>query len=145
MQKAAKLNFIENTLTLFEKYQSLIRFIIVGCVNTGVDFFVFSALHSFAGVDKLLCQIAGYSMGIINSFIMNKLWTFESTKPSINTTNQIIRFIAINLASLGISLLGLNYFTKYYGLSIYTAKVIVTLMSQAINYMGYKFLVFANR
>jgi putative flippase GtrA len=62
MQKTAKLNIImtEYACILFDKYKHIMRFAIVGFINTGVDFLVFTALHSVVGLDKLLCQIAGY-------------------------------------------------------------------------------------
>lgn len=147
MQKTAKISIYLNEyiIKLLDTHKNLIRFVIVGFINTGVDFLVFTALHSFAGLDKLLCQIAGYGMGIMNSFIMNKLWTFESSKPSIGTVNQILRFAAINMASLGITLAGLYYLNDIAGFNVYASKVLVTLIAQALNYSGYKLLVFAGK
>jgi putative flippase GtrA len=144
MQKTAKLNIImtEYACSLFDKYKHIMRFAIVGFINTGVDFLVFTAMHNVAGLDKMFCQVAGYGMGIANSFIMNKLWTFESSKPSIGTINQIVRFIAINLFSLGITLYGLHYLNDILGINIYISKVLVTMIAQVINYLGYKLLVF---
>jgi putative flippase GtrA len=144
MQKAEKLNLFGNVAALYLKHSSLIRFAIVGCINTGVDFFTFFVLFSYAGADKMYCQAAGYTMGIINSFLMNKLWTFDSRKSPIGTGKQMLRFLGVNLASLGISLLGLNYFSRYYGLNLYTSKIIITIIAQIINYLGYKKLVFTS-
>jgi len=126
----------------YEKYKSLIRFIIVGCINTGVDFVTFSAAHGFLGLDKLICQVAGYGMGTINSFVLNKLWTFENRNSRFDTVNQIVRFVVVNLCSLGISLFGLRLINENYGANIYVSKLIVTGMAQAVNYMGYKLWVF---
>lgn len=147
MQKTAKLNIImtEYACNLFDRYKHIMRFAIVGFINTGVDFLVFTALHSAAGLDKMFCQIAGYGMGVANSFIMNKLWTFESSRPSIGTLNQIARFVAINILSLTVTLYGLYYLNDILSFNIYFSKVLVTLIAQIINYLGYKLLVFAGK
>jgi hypothetical protein len=84
-------------------------------------------------------------MGIANSFVMNKLWSFESSKPSIGTLNQICRFVGINILSLGVTLYGLHYLNDILNFNIYVSKVFVTLIAQVINYLGYKLLVFAGK
>lgn len=142
LQKAIKYNLSDSTTRLYEKYKSIIRFIIVGCVNTGVDFLAFTLVHSFWGLNKLFCQTAGYSMGIINSFILNKLWTFENRDSKFSTFNQAVCFIIVNMVSLGVSLLGLKLISEVYGVNVYVAKLMVTAIVQAVNYTGYKLLVF---
>jgi putative flippase GtrA len=145
MQKDEKFYLNEGIYGVYSRFKSLIRFAIVGIINTGVDFSVFAILHSLFGIDKLVCQIAGYSMGIINSFILNKLWTFENTNSKFGTVNQIVRFICINIISLSVSLIGLQVLNAHYGLNIYISKILVTVIAQAVNYFGYKLLVFINR
>lgn len=126
----------------YEKYKSLPRFAIVGCINTGVDFAVFFLLN-YLGVNYLICQVAGYSLGLINSFVMNKLWSFESKMSGISTLNQFIKFAGINLLSLGASLIGLKLLNGYQSINVYYSKVLVTIfLTQFINYFGYKLWVF---
>ncbi|MGD0153517.1 MAG: GtrA family protein [Thermacetogeniaceae bacterium] len=120
----------------------MVRFVIVGCINTGIDFLVFSALHIFFGFDQYSCQVAGYSAGIINSFVMNKLWTFDRPKSNLNTAVQFIEFVGVNLVSLGVSLVGLNLLGAQANLNIYLSKMIVTVFVQLLNYTAYKQVVF---
>jgi putative flippase GtrA len=54
----------------------------------------------------------------------------------------MIRFIAINALSLGISLAGLKLLNENYGLNIYISKLVVTIAAQLVNYAGYKLWVF---
>lgn len=124
------------------KYKSLFYFAIIGCINTGVDFMTFTLLYSFLGFDKFACQIGGYGMGIINSFIMNKIWTFKASRSKTNTMTQFVKFVGINILSLGISLVGLNLLNDRLDVSIYAAKVIVTVFLQIFNYVAYKGVVF---
>lgn len=145
MQKEQRFYLTEGIYGIYEKFKSLIRFGIVGVVNTLVDFSVFAMFHSLFGVDKLICQVVGYSAGIINSFILNKLWTFENNNSKFNTLNQMIRFAGINIVSLAVSLMGLKVISDQYGLNTYVSKIIVTILAQAINYFGYKLLVFKSK
>ncbi len=124
-----------------EKYKSFLRFVIVGGINTGVDFLVFTLLN-LLGVNYLLCQLAGYGAGILNSFILNKLWTFEASRSKFNTSLQFLKFAGTNLVTLGISMLGLRFLNGSLHMDLLAAKAIVTLFIQALNYMAYKHFVF---
>jgi len=130
---------------LYEKYKSIIKFGIVGCINTGVDFITFTLLLSMFGIDKLVCQVGGYSMGIINSFVLNKLWTFNDKKEKTNTVAQFIKFVVTNMISLGISLVGLNVLSNKLYINVYVSKIIVTLFLQVFNYVVYKMFIFKGK
>jgi len=130
---------------LYEKYKSIIKFGIVGCINTGVDFITFTLLLSMFGIDKLACQVGGYSMGIINSFVLNKLWTFNDKKERTNTAAQFVKFVVTNMISLGISLVGLNILSNKLYINVYVSKIIVTLFLQVFNYVVYKMFIFKGK
>ncbi|MCR4436886.1 MAG: GtrA family protein [Clostridiales bacterium] len=145
MYKAVKAGPYGSILSLYEKYRSVFRFLLVGCLNTGVDFLTFTALHGLFGLDKLICQAAGYGAGIANSFILNKLWTFGNRKSGLSTAGQMVRFVAVNAVSLGVSLLGIQCLSGNLGVNLYISKVLVTGLIQAVNYTGYKLWVFDRR
>ncbi|MCD2348305.1 GtrA family protein [Clostridium guangxiense] len=130
---------------LYKKYKSIIKFGIVGCINTGVDFFTFTLLLSIFGIDKLVCQVGGYSMGVINSFVLNKLWTFNDKKEKVNPIVQFAKFVITNIISLGISLVGLNILSNKFYINVYVSKVIVTLFLQVFNYVVYKLFIFKGK
>lgn len=142
MQKAIKLGLPGVFLNFLYKFKSIFRFLVVGCLNTAVDFLSFTLLYSLFGMDKLICQAAGYGMGTANSFVLNKLWTFENKSSRPVIAGQIVRFAAVNAISLGISLLALKFFSEYCGLNVYLSKILATCASQGVNYSGYKLWVF---
>jgi Predicted membrane protein len=121
---------------------SLSRFAAVGLANTMIDFSVFSIMRAVFDVNYLWCQVAGYTAGIINSFVFNKVWTFESRTSQIHTFMQLVKFLLVNLASLGATVIGLKLLSQNGQVNVYIAKVIVTFAAQAINYSGYRFWVF---
>lgn len=58
----------------------LLRYGIVGLMNTLLTLVVIYVLKSFAGVDPWTSNACGYVAGFINSFVWNKLWVFRSHK-----------------------------------------------------------------
>ena len=130
--------------TIRLRSNSFVRFAIVGCSNTILDFTVFTILREMFGVYYLWCQAAGYTFGTLNSFFLNKKWTFESKTSSFQTSMQFGKFIFVNLVSLGVSLIGLRLLSGHWHINVYIAKVAVTAISQLVNYSSYRFWVFGN-
>lgn len=114
------------------------RFCLVGAVNTGVDFMVF-ALLSNLGVLLLPAQVVSYTCGILNSFLLNRKWTFSSRRRS---TGQLLRFLLLNLFTLSITYGLLVYFTDQFGWSVLVSKLLATAASLVINFTGSRLLVF---
>lgn len=125
--------------------QSYWRFAVVGFSNTAVDFSVFTILKAIFHMNFFICQVVAFSAGIINSFILNKKWTFESQTARLETSVQLCKFVLVNIMSLSISLLGLKLLNGNLSVNIYWAKVAVTVITQAINYSGYRWWVFSGR
>lgn len=114
-----------------------IKFNIVGLFNTAIDFGVFILLHSL-GVYFLIAQIISYSCGTLNSFIMNKYWTFSKTESA--GLSEIVKFLLVNIISLNTSLLMLYLFRFYF--SVIIAKAFATIFSVIINFAGNKYWTF---
>jgi putative flippase GtrA len=56
------------------------RFVVVGLSNTLVTLGVFALLARVLGVPDIPANAAAYLIGIANSFIWNKYWTFSARK-----------------------------------------------------------------
>jgi len=123
------------------KYKVVLKFGIVGVINTAVDFIIFSLL-SVLGVHYTISQIAGYSGGTLNSFILNKFWTFEAGENKKKSTQEILQFVLVNMLSLVITEVGLSVLINNFSFNIYIAKICVIVLAQAVNYFSYKFWVF---
>lgn len=80
-----------------------VKFAIVGCLNTFVDVAAFWLLSSQMQMPILLANTLSYSLGIINSYSINKLWTFRNTAYQDSPINQLPKFILISLGALCIS------------------------------------------
>ena len=139
------MNSVKNLYNTFmnnEKFKHILRFSCVGGLNTIIDFGLFSLLNSLFSVNYVISQILSYSAGTLNSYTLNKFWTFNDTKTSKKTTKEIVQFIVVNSASLGVSLIGLSIFMGYDSMNPFFAKIISMILAQVVNFLGYRFWVF---
>ncbi|MBQ6234976.1 MAG: GtrA family protein [Clostridia bacterium] len=85
-----------------KSFVQLLKFILIGASNTLLDLVVTFALNAIFGI-YYLAKIIGYACGILNSYIWNSRWTFREERR--RDAREIIMFIAVNLVTLGLSLL----------------------------------------
>ena len=126
---------------LLQHHHSLkefIKFALVGLLNTGVDVALFS-LMIWLGVSYLAAQVVSYSCAAANSYLLNKAWTFRSCGLSYG---EMMRFVVVNLVSLGISLALLHLLHEQAGIGLAAAKGGATLGALTVNFIGNKVWVF---
>ena len=73
---------------------SLLRFLMVGCINTAVGAAIMFGLYNLAGCSYWFSSAANYVLTSILSFFLNKHFTFRSRTYS---GGEILRF-AVNIA-----------------------------------------------
>ncbi|URA10839.1 GtrA family protein [Thermospira aquatica] len=122
-------------------FAEMLRFGFVGVVNTLVDIGVFS-LAIFLGIPRVFSQVAGYLAGTINSFFWNKHFTFRDKDHT--DILKVMLFVGVNLVSLGASSWGI-FLLPLMGMPLWLAKGCVTILSLAINFFGYRWLVFRKK
>lgn len=128
---------------LLVKYKSFIRFAIVGVINTLVTIVINTLCNNVFHLYYKISWVLGFAGGVTNSYIMNKLWTFESKGGNAKkTTKEMLQFLTVNLVSLGATTLGLTYFVENMGINENIAQLPTIVISQFINYFGYKLWVF---
>lgn len=126
------------------------RFIIVGLLNTAIDFGIFNLLLSLSNVKSgfylVLINIVAVTTAIINSYILNRVWTFKSSNPGYG--HQLSKFIfasltgmLINTATVGLfSLLTPSSSSSY--LMLNAAKLVAAIFSASWNFILYRYWVF---
>ncbi|PKM76651.1 MAG: hypothetical protein CVU90_11215 [Firmicutes bacterium HGW-Firmicutes-15] len=117
-----------------------LSFCLVGLGNTAVDFTVFFLLN-LAGVPYLFAQMISYSSGIVNSFILNRKWTFRLT---YNTNViEVAKFIIVNGLSLLVSSCLIYILHDINQMNLWIAKIAATGVGIAVNFIGSRLWVFA--
>lgn len=122
-----------------------LAFNLVGLLNTAIDFLLFTLLL-WLGTYYLVAQIIAYGAGMINSFVLNSRYTFHKRDGLVSKPQQInrgLRFALWNFLLLGLTLLLLAAFTELWGMNEVVSKVIVTVITVALNFYGSKKWVFA--
>lgn len=155
-----------------KSFIQLVKFALVGVLNTLVDFLVYTLLVLIFGVSENnafmvgLFTLIAYACGVLNSFILNTRWTFRQEYK--RTVKEIIMFIVVNIVSWGLSYLLVWLFSKHvFAGSAITEWVcsligfttpekvskIVSILSKLlatpfviiVNFLGNKLLVFNNK
>ncbi len=157
-------------MSAFEKksFGQLIRFVIVGASNSLVDLIVtrllqwgFGAIFGSLLLTYYIPKVVGYGCGIVNSYVLNSSWTFRSQRR--RDAREIGSFLAVNLVTLGLSLLLMYLLRDVFGVAawwtnltggtafgrIITGEFFCTVLSTGIcmlvNFAGNKRFVFGKR
>ncbi|CAM3466931.1 GtrA family protein [Paenibacillus lupini] len=125
--------------------KQFVLFNIIGLLNTLVDFIVYSILV-WAGLYVLPAQAISYSAGMVNSYTLNSLITFKGDKSRTSESKfdrrKAVRFIILNAAVLGVSMLLLYELTEVMGMGPLLAKLVATGLTLILNFAGSKWWVF---
>ncbi|MGG0461811.1 GtrA family protein [Priestia aryabhattai] len=124
------------------KWLPLIKFALVGVVNTLIDFAVYALLTTI-GVNYILAQWISYSAGILNSYVMNRKWTFKKKEKS--SKREVISFVIVNLITLSLTSFLLTVLYNKWGIPLLISKLLITIVSVGINFIGTKLLVFTTK
>lgn len=138
----------------------LLKFVLIGASNTILDLLVTFALNAIFGI-YYLAKIIGYACGIANSYFWNSRWTFREERK--RDAREIVSFIAVNLVTLGLSLLlqwlfrdklhldawwtgfaGENFLTKILNGDRF-CLLLASGIALLVNFAGNKLLVFKKR
>ena len=86
-------------------HKRFLKFGIVGGVNTAIDFGVFSILLYMFSVPVLWAHVAGFLLAVLNSYVMNKYWTFDGTDGHDSRLFEFTLFMLTVVVGLGLSTL----------------------------------------
>ena len=130
--------------------ERFLRFILVGIVNTLVDFGVFNLMAGAAKLPLLTSQAISFIAGVTTSFFLSRKFVFPEANGG-NVVGQLPKFLVINLIGLGIRSFSIpklnNLFLGVFGnakllgltpefLSRNLAWAISTLIVLSINFFG---------
>ena len=77
-----------------------LRFVAVGVTNTLLSTGIFAALFHL-GVHYLLGSAVAFTVGALNSYTLNRRWTFHSRAPR---GPELARFVGVQAVGLGVNL-----------------------------------------
>lgn len=122
--------------------RKFVRFCAVGVGNTAIDVLCFFVL-TVSGFSYGGAQVLAYSAGMINSYILNRTWTFQVRYN--RGLQEMARFLTVNLLSLAVSslILFLCYDTAHQVL--WVSKIAATGGGIVLNFVGSHLWVFYHK
>ena len=132
-----------------------IKFVLVGILNTAIDFGVLNLLILITGITGgwaiAPLNAISFLCAATNSYLWNKFWTFKA-KGGV-AGKEFSQFLIISLIGIGINtgivVAGTSLVSPLFGLSskvwVNLIKVLATGVSMVWNFLGYKFIVFKDK
>jgi putative flippase GtrA len=135
-----------NKNELFAKYGKgithFLKFNLVGLVNTGITILVYNVLLLLK-INQVVAYPISYFSGLLNSYLMNKFWTFGNKK-SFHPA-EAGKFIIVNLIAYGGGQLFLYFNEHYFHMSPSIGQLLTLIYSIPVNFVGSKYWVFSDR
>ncbi|MDD5615473.1 MAG: GtrA family protein [Candidatus Methanoperedens sp.] len=118
---------------MFEKQIS--RFIFVGILNTIVGYGAYFILL-YLNIYYMLALLISHIIGVTNSFIWNKKWTFQSEG---NARREGIKFFSVYGIIFMMNLFILTFFVEGLKLTPQIGQVVALGICTMISYFGHKY------
>jgi len=122
-----------------------LRFGIVGLLNTALDLALYFVLTRWVGMFAALpvaAKVVSYSAGLLNSFFLNRSWTFHS---QARVQHALPRFVLFNLVGLLLNAWGMSIGLHTLALPEVLTLALATATSLAWNFFASKYLVFSRK
>jgi putative flippase GtrA len=123
----------------------VVRFIVVGLLNTAVDLGAFYVLSLIPGMPHSGAKAASYVLGICNSFIWNKYWTFGAGS-SARGKREFAVFFAVNLPPLAVNVVVFTVLGIWIDSGAWLVRMAkafaAAVVSVAWNFLGSRYLAF---
>lgn len=119
---------------------AFIRFCAVGVLNTLIGLAVIFGLMRFGGVQYVLANAAGYAVGTLLSFVLNRSWTFAHKGPILHSALQWALVIAVAYAA-NVSVVVASH--EHFGIDRYLSQAFGILAYTGLSFLGGRFYAFS--
>ena len=115
------------------------RFAVVGFFNAVIGLGFFFLLYNLLRINYVLSNAIGYGCGLVNSFIWNKRWTFESSK---KPAREIAFFLLFFAVSYGLNISSVVFCVRKLGIDPNIAQFCGIVVYTSTNFFGNKYVTF---
>ena len=121
------------------KFARLIKYGLVGIINTLIDYGVFTLVYQLAGLEAGPSQIIGFMCGSVCGYVLNSNFTFREGKG--RTKGQFFQYVGVDIV-LALFSGWLMQLASGAGINAYLAKIALTVVIMLLHYIIYKCIVF---
>ncbi|HXR28631.1 MAG TPA: GtrA family protein [Solirubrobacteraceae bacterium] len=114
---------------------------LVGASNTLLTFITYTVLEKLVGVNYLIALPLGYAVGSLNSYILNRHWTFQAA--DIAHTTAGTRFAIVQVVAIVANELLLYVLVHHAGIEKIAAQAILTVPVLAVTFFANRWWTFA--
>lgn len=100
---------------------SAAKFAAVGLLGMSIDFFFTWLCKEKFKINKFVANGIGFTVAVINNYILNRIWTFSSKDPQI--IGQFLYFLGISCIGLALNTGFLYLFHQKLKLNFYLSKL----------------------
>jgi len=130
------------------------KFAVVGVLNSGVDFGILNLLMLItalsSGAAFLAFKSISVTLGVINSYLWNKYWTFNTSNSAADARREFMAFMVVTLIAVGVNVAGADVIVNVIGAPAgFSTKLWANIgaisgagLTLFTNFFGYKFFVF---
>ncbi len=115
-----------------------LRFGLVGISNTLISYLCFLLFYRVLGMNEYLANALSYLIGLINSFVWNKLWTFRSRGFRLA---ELGLFVIVFALSYGLQLAAYRLL-RIAGLRAELVQALGVIVYTGAGFLGNKYLTF---
>lgn len=135
-----KMVLLKMTLTR-EFVFKFLKFGAVGCSGVAVNFGVTYVCKEWLRLNKYVSNIVGFIFAATTNYILNRMWTFQSTNPQVGA--EYAKYFAISLLGLGLDTLTVYVLNDKLKWNFYLSKVFGVAVSTLWNFFGNLLFTFA--
>lgn len=118
----------------------LVKFCIVGFSGLLIDFLTTWLLKEKLKAHKYLANSMGFILAVSSNYLFNRIWTFESTNPSI--ANEYTAFLVVSLIGLLINNAILYLVHERFKQGFYLSKLMAIVLTTFWNFLANYFYTF---
>jgi putative flippase GtrA len=118
----------------------LFKFGIVGTTGLFVDFGITYLCKEKLRWNKFVANSCGFSLAVINNFLLNRFWTFNSTGAQWQV--EFGKFVLFALVGLGLNNLLLYIFNNKFHIKFYVSKGFATVCVFVWNFLSNYYFTF---
>lgn len=132
--------------SLWEKYRSILIYIIFGVLTTAVNYLVYIPCLNLLGLSASVSNIIAWCVAVLFAFLTNKPFVFESKDWSAKTVvPEFTKFVGTRVASGLVETLILLVTVDLLGWNGNIWKLLTNVIVVILNYIGSKLLVFRKK
>lgn len=123
------------------KDSQIFRYIMTGGMTTVINYLIYIALIALS-INYLVANTVAWLGAVVFAFYANREVVFQSKG---NKSKEFIQFFAVRLGTLLVENVLLYILIDAIGLASMTSKIVVSVVTVALNYIACKYSIFKER